>query len=585
MTRTRSGALAFGALVTLSSLPAIAPAGGCALPQVRVITPITDKPWLPDSGLPAGTTAEQSITLHGARGQRLLASFLLRASRAERLVVSGEIHLSDERRILVDVRYVKPWYQGETAWQWINHKPGRTLVPELLLRDDRLVQVDTANSDNRIRVIRDGRSQYLTASQVEQIGVPGDSRRMPVEARHYTIEDAPTTQPLDLPAHVTRQVWLDFSIPADLAAGVYSGSIAITCAQGIGVTIPIDVRIHAFRLQPSAMRYGVYYRGVLNFGKPLITSEKKTLAQMKIELQALYDAGVRYPTLYQPLDDTVALARVLDLRNEIGFPTDEVYYLGSGIAEKFKENDMRAIRGIVDRAGKIFASKGYRNIVFYGVDEGDAEVIRTQLPGWAEVRRLGHAVMVAGRKYNLALYPAAADLYIAAYAPDPGLAGRIHSHGNRIYSYADPQGGVENPFLYRRNYGLALWQAKYDGALIYAYQDMRGVAWSDFDGGYRDHFLVYPTSDGYIPTLAWEGLREAIYDLRYLETLETAVAGSTPSAACEAERRAYRAARTVLRAAELGAYPTLDEMRTAVAMGTHDLMAARRQCGAQPFVK
>lgn len=37
---------------------------------------------------------------------------------------------------------------------------------------------------------------------------------------------------------------------------------------------------------------------------------------------------------------------------------------------------------------------------------------------------------------------------------------------------------------------------------------------------YRDHNLTYPTADGVIDTLAWEGFREAVDDVRYLTTLE-----------------------------------------------------------------
>ena len=51
---------------------------------------------------------------------------------------------------------------------------------------------------------------------------------------------------------------------------------------------------------------------------------------------------------------------------------------------------------------------------------------------------------------------------------------------------------------------------------------------------YRDHNLTYPTADGVIDTLAWEGFREAVDDVRYLTTLEKLLSNvstnSTPAA-------------------------------------------------------
>ena len=38
--------------------------------------------------------------------------------------------------------------------------------------------------------------------------------------------------------------------------------------------------------------------------------------------------------------------------------------------------------------------------------------------------------------------------------------------------------------------------------------------------------FVYPTADGVIDTIAWEGYREGIDDLRYLATLRKAIAGA-----------------------------------------------------------
>ena len=72
----------------------------------------------------------------------------------------------------------------------------------------------------------------------------------------------------------------------------------------------------------------------------------------------------------------------------------------------------------------------------------------------------------------------------------------------KFSSYGNPQVGIENPEIYRKNYGFALWNAGYDGAMDFAYQYTEGTSiWNDYDAPaydgtqYRDHVFAYPTSE------------------------------------------------------------------------------------------
>jgi len=57
--------------------------------------------------------------------------------------------------------------------------------------------------------------------------------------------------------------------------------------------------------------------------------------------------------------------------------------------------------------------------------------------------------------------------------------------------------------------------------MTYAYQHAMGSIWNDFDHEiYRDLVFAYPTENGVIDTIAWEGFREAVDDVRYITTLE-----------------------------------------------------------------
>ncbi|GAH00485.1 unnamed protein product [marine sediment metagenome] len=93
-----------------------------------------------------------------------------------------------------------------------------------------------------------------------------------------------------------------------------------------------------------------------------------------------------------------------------------------------------------------------------------------------------------------------------------------------MFNYGHPQCGVEEPETYRRNFGLLLWKAGYDGAMDYAYQHSFTHEWNDFDNpSYRDHTMAYPTENGVVDTIQWEGFREAVDDVRYVTTLIEAV--------------------------------------------------------------
>ena len=119
---------------------------------------------------------------------------------------------------------------------------------------------------------------------------------------------------------------------------------------------------------------------------------------------------------------------------------------------------------------------------------------------------------------------------VLAGPPDPEEAKKYHAIGSQAFCYANPQVGVEDPSVYRRNFGLVLWKAGFDGAMDYAYQHAFHHVWNDFDDKtYRDHNFTYPTVTGVIDTVAWEGFREAVDDVRYVTTLEKAIA-SAPAA-------------------------------------------------------
>jgi len=143
-------------------------------------------------------------------------------------------------------------------------------------------------------------------------------------------------------------------------------------------------------------------------------------------------------------------------------------------------------------------------------------------PVYNAMREAGAKTFVAGFPGQFEAIGDVLDLscmgpYLGA---DEKEADKWHSIGHKITSYSNPQSGVENPEVYRRNYGLVLWKADFDGAMDFAYYWPHGYIWNDFDSPTTRGFcFVYPTANGVIDTLAWEGYREGLDDIRYATTL------------------------------------------------------------------
>ena len=96
-----------------------------------------------------------------------------------------------------------------------------------------------------------------------------------------------------------------------------------------------------------------------------------------------------------------------------------------------------------------------------------------------------------------------------------------------MYVYSIPAGAIEQPYTHRYHVGMWLALSGMDGLHTYAYQHgpgpnkMMGRMWDDFDSKlYRTIAFTYPTVDGVIDTLQWEGIREGVDDVRYLTTLK-----------------------------------------------------------------
>ncbi len=458
----------------------------------------------------------------------------------------------------LDLKLVQCWYQAGTAWRDINQvKNIRLLVPELLLNDPGLVKVDDAAQRNYLRL--DG--EYVDISEV------ADDRRsrwdMRIANAEFPVRDAAELQPVAVAPFRNQQFFLTLHAPADVPPGVYSGVIAVSAGAEPRGELVLQVRILPFTLAEPEVAYApgvamdssIYYCTMGNDGDGGITPHERSWIQVEAELRDLLAHGVTNPLNYQLEKNSFAwgpeaaaeFRRMLQLRRDVGLKIRPVYLSGpeANLRCDFDDSPESLARiatvvpEIIDIVEELY---GHRDVYFYGRDEAAGEELIRQLEIWRSIHAAGGKVFVAGFKPGMfEATGATLDLFNACGSLDAAEAARWHGDGKRIWSYSNPQGGVENPDVYRRNYGLRLYMAGYDGGCTYLYYEAMGNPWNDFDGDIRDINMVYPAVDGVIGTIAWEGYREGVDDIRYMTTLVhtiTAARNSGDAAKLETAQRA-----------------------------------------------
>lgn len=471
--------------------------------------PITSKQILPRT-YPIPARLSDSVSIQACRGEFEPASFVVRALKplAGVKVAGTDLVGSDGKKIpssAVDVRLVKSWYQaGRQVWE----TGGRMLVPELLLKDDQLIKVDLSSQRNYVRVMLGQKSEYI------EISTPG--AKIPEGA---VLVDSKTIMPFDLEAGTNMQVWITVHVPQDAAPGRYTGSITVTAGDAED-EVAVHLEVLPFDLAPPVLEYAVYYRGKLTRSSVKSTgSEWKTPEQYQLELEDMRDHGILYPTLYQGYDEAL-LGRSLEIRGEVALPTDRLYVLGQSTG---RSTDPAVLARLADRVrvwNTFVDSYGYDQVFFYGIDEARGKMLVAQRAAWNTVKTNGGKVFVACHEGDVDLVGDILDVAVLSGLLEMQEILKWHEKGKRVLMYSSPKVGIEDPTLYRRNYGLLLLQNEYDGAMDYAYQHGFGDIWNDFDSSsFRDHVFAYPVSDGVIDTVQFEGFREAVDDVRYASTL------------------------------------------------------------------
>lgn len=398
---------------------------------------------------------------------------------------------------IADPYHVICWYQNGVG---TIHAGTTALVAELLIKDPKLVTVD------------------------------GKSRR---NVLHFDPipTDARTLQPIDIPAFESRGIWVTYRVPRDAKPGRYAGTIIVRDVSGTSGPIPVSLRIPSWELARSPMLHGLYY-GRRMPKLETIEQEKAFLKVLEEEIRDQVEHGCNVVATYVhtgPLpSDRSSFAtaqRISDILKKYGVTGTPYFSVVDFVGSQTSPEQLAAVTRHAREASRWAVQNGRTAYCFQGRDEASGDALRSQRPAWEAARAGGGSMWVACSANYFADMGDILDYPVVSGTLVPPLARKVHANGFRILSYGNPQAGVERPEVYRRNYGLALRVAGYDGAINYEYRTMDDKsAWDDFDHPhYRDHNFAYPAVGKPIDTIQFEGWREAIDDLRYLATLERAI--------------------------------------------------------------
>ena len=445
----------------------------------------------------------------------------------------------------INLKYVQCWYQGGTAWDGGVNADNNVakLVPELLVNDPNLVIIDAITDSQYVKL---GGSDGQIARNIHAQKQTGGSRwnlHFPITDNN-DIRDAKTLQPLSIKKRQTRELFVTVHAPENAKPGDYVGRLNFRMGGPLLASIPLKVTILPFKLATPRLAYdlakpfvpSLYYTNGMN---PKNSSElnpmNRSAEQIAAELANLKAHGIDNPFNYQlqtaPFDLDL-LRKMLRMRKEAGLSNRPAFLSGpeSNMGKGYDDSD-EAIADLRQKVRDIMAvvkeECGHSDVYFYGVDEASKEKVAAQKKLWDAIHEEGGKVFTSDcsvQCFGADIDGKLLDLLTLCRDSSPKFAAKRHATNGLIFSYGNPQGGVENPLIYRRNYGIRLWKHNYDGFATYCYYEAFGHPWDDFDSQhFRDHNLVYPTADGVIDTLAWEGFREAVDDIRYACTLALAI--------------------------------------------------------------
>ena len=422
----------------------------------------------------------------------------------------------------IDLKVVKIWYQQGTAWgSFFSDMLRRIPTPELLLKDETLIDTDFLTKENYLRC------DYGALGDYRWISYLGDNvdHGYSGEPEPKWIRDAETLQPVCVRKGEFKQLMFALHVPTSAPAGLYRGEIAVKVAGRRAFGVPVALRVLPFELpEPAVFRdtSRPFHASCYTRDAHFTTNRKlaKNLARHGVKnpllggIRTRSEAEALHKTMKECGLDVKTLFCALPscgVRTEYPVTEDDPGYLKHRAAVIAASNTLESIRAVFGKDTRAYS---------YGIDEGGASTVRAERSTWKRFHELGANIVVSTRFHKYLLFNC--DFANIPRQPRAGAkvqAGELHAGypDTLVGWYADPHSGPENPDYTRRVYGWGTWRNDYD---VFCQYILCRNNWADFyvpaEAFLRGLMLVYPAADGdIIDTIEWEGVREAVDDIRY----------------------------------------------------------------------
>jgi len=359
-----------------------------------------------------------------------------------------------------------------------------------------------------------------------------------------------------LKAGATQQFWLTLHAPAQGASGEYSTTVTV---HPPGRKVRVRAAVLPFQLDPP----GEPFFGI--FLNPSYLPTEEELQELKQRgfdallwfwghygLKVLNEDG-RLRLDFTDLDRFLERVKAAGMKGPIALAlgNDSVGHYERALAEAFGLALAPQVRGPKGRSPKVTGDlndarlnalyvEGLRQLIEHGRARGWPEIVllpydeptEQLMEEYRHRCELIHKKLPGIRIYGVTMDRLAWAEQVAPHSDilvangDFQRIGRLaRESGKAFWTYGsvaarDSFGGA------RFRYGLAHWRHRSQGIWFWGYNWYRGDPYDEFDAerGDSEWAIVYPPRAGEgnrpIPTVAFEGMREGIDDLRYVTTLE-----------------------------------------------------------------
>ena len=472
------------------------------------------------------------VRIVAAKGEYEPGSFVVRASEDLGKVQFSVGELKTDRGVTfpaanLDLKFVKVWYQNRNAWFSYFGDTGFKLCPELLVNDEDLVRVDTEKKANYARLVdANGKRSERWLNPPRQLDQGwceawpwyNDASFQPMKP---DFRDAETLQPVALEKGVCKQFFLTAHVTRDIPAGTYRGEVKVK-GEGEQWRIPVSLRVLDFEL-PSPKGY---YKPDLDFrvasynylGLDIIMAHNGGDAALAVKQ---YEALMRDQAAHNQL---LSMSRVVspfcyefrlqyDAQKRAGMCTDP-YFAGAVIPYNVMNNLAACATNALLQQKRLDREYGHHNVYVTFGDEPSSEWQRKTRPVFEVYQRCGYKFCIAGNEQTYNPNGYLWDWFNCAAEPTDDHLVKLWSDTLDIPVawYAQHHVGTENPAFQRRQNGMGAWLTGYTALDNYAHHL---GSWNDDRTTYKPMVYVYGIYGGGIDTLAWEGFREGIDDIRY----------------------------------------------------------------------